>query len=148
MSDQIEYVLKKGFEYAAGGEVETAKFISIKPPTAKNLQELAPLKSEVMKAIQWAQSQPQTEDTEVVEVGEGAEGSSSLSPEMVMTTLEVADNVDVVKVLLCVEVMLTKGLGMIDGEVKFSKPKYDELSIPDVYALTGTFIANFIMPSL
>jgi hypothetical protein len=142
---EFNYKLKEGFEYALNGELETATFICIKSPTAKNLQELAPLKSEVMKAIQWAQSQA-TEETEVIEVGDG-EGSE-ISPEIIMATLEVADNVDILKVLGCVEFMITKGLGQVEGEVKFSKPKYDELSIPDVYGITGAFIANFIMPSL
>lgn len=136
----MQYKLQEGFEYAAGGDMATAQFIEVSPPTAKNIVDIAPVKSEVMKAVAWAQNQNEVEDTE-------GSGGGEITSEAMMQTLDLAPGIEVSKVILHVRSMLMD-LAKVDGEGKFTKPIADSLSIRDVYGLTGFFLVNFILPSL
>jgi len=150
----MEYKLQEGFEYANKdkGGMETAQFISITPPTARNITDIAPVKCEVMKAVNWAQNQDSVKTVETVEtVEDGAEDnedSKQIDPSSMMQTLELAPNIDVAKVILHVRAMLVGGLGKVDGEFRFTQPLAEDLSLKDVYGITGFFLVNFILPSL
>lgn len=141
----MQYKLLEELEYASGkGEMEIAEFIEVSPPSARNITDIAPVKCEVMKAVNWAQNQSDVEQTE------GDEDGGGISSEGMMQTLELAPDIDVAKVILHVTSMLTgkNGLAKVDGEYNFTVPLADQLSLKDVYGLTGFFLVNFILPSL
>jgi len=144
----VQYPLVENFQYAAGGDMTEAQFIELSPPTPRLLSNLAPVKSEVMKAIVWSQNQDDVDDTE----GEDSKGEeASISPKAMMTTLELAPGVDVAKVLLNINAMLVgkDGLAKIEGEHRYTVPiSENDISIVDTYGLAGTFLVNFILPSL
>jgi hypothetical protein len=141
------YILKTTFEYAAEGEQADAQFLELSPPTPKHIADLAPVRAEVMKAIHWATNQSDVESTEADEL---ADDGKTASGAMVMTTLELAPDIDVSRIILHVSNMLVgkKGLATVDAENRFTQHHYDNLSIPDIYGVTGEFIASFIIPSL
>lgn len=145
MSDVI-YTLKDSFEYANKGQVENAQFITLLPPTARYIADIAPVKSYVLKAVEWAQTK---EDNNSVGEGTGSDGDSdSISPQVMLTTLDLTPDVDMAKIMLHINSMLTSGLAKVDGEIKYTKPIADGLSIIDSYGVAGLFLVNFIIPSL
>lgn len=144
----IMYTLNEPFEYAFKGEQEAATFITLLPPTARHIANIAPVKSYIMQAIEWVQNLPDADTAETVE-GDGSGGDvESIDPKVMMNTLDRAPGVEVAKVLLHINEMLTSGLALVEGETRFTKPMLDRLSIPDIYGIAGTFIVNFIVPSL
>lgn len=141
MSD-YRYVLQDTFEYALNGNVENAKFIDLNAPNARFLSNLAPIRCEVMKAIQWSQEQTSVQTS-------SSEETKELKPSVMITTLELANNIDMVKVLLNVkEIITAKNMAKIDGESNFNKSLYDKMSLKDIYGITGQFIVDFTIPSL
>ncbi len=146
--DEVIYTLKDTFEYAhtGSGNLENAQFITLLPPTARYITDIAPLKSSLFKAIQWAQDK---EDNDSVGEGTGSGGDvETISAKAMMTTLDLTPDVDMAKVMLHINSMLTNGLAKVDGEMRFTKPISEKISIIDVYGLAGTFLVNFIIPSL
>ena len=142
-----DYVLSTKMKYGAGGELVEAQFISFKPPTPRHISNLAPLRSEVLRAVQWAQEQ--SSDSSSVEVQDVADSDAEIGHKEMMMTIEMAPSVDAAVAILHVQEMLTTGkLGLIDGETPLTKPLMDEMSIEDLYGVTGQFIVNFIIPSL
>ena len=138
------YKLKDKLSYANEGDMVEAQFIELSAPSPKNIPDIAPVKSELMKAMQWASEQGDSDQVDNIN-----EESNKLTGEAIITTMELADRVDVSRVLLHTENMMIKsGLAKVDGENKLTKPLYDQLSIKDIYGLTGAFLLNFIMPSL
>ena len=147
-----QYILKEKLLFSHKGEMEEAQFIELSAPSSRHIPNLAPVRAEVLKALQWASSQ-NDDEVEVVDSENLPEKEGEIdqqSSDMVMTTLELAPKINVSSVILHVSRMLIGkgGLALVDGESRFTQGLYDDLSIKDVYGLTGFFIANFIIPSL
>jgi len=137
----------KPLEYAGTErKMVDAQFVSFKPPTPKNIQNIAPVRCEVLNALKWVQEQSGAREDEVTK-----EGGNPTSEEMMMT-LELAVGVDVGLVIANVcEILTGPGkMALLDGEedTRLNKPLWEDLSIEDVYGITGQYVANFILPSL
>ena len=144
--EEVIYTLKNSFEYATKGQMEKAQFITLLPPTARYITDIAPVKSYVLKAIEFAQNK---EDNDSVGEGTGSGGESeTISPQVMITTLDLTPGIDMSKIMLHINAMLTNGLAKVDGEAKYTKPVADGLSIADAYGIAGCFLVNFIIPSL
>lgn len=145
--EDVTYQLKNSFEYARGGTMEKAIFITLLTPTGRHITDIAPIKSSILKAISWSQNQESDSNNTGEGTGEGND-AESIGPDVMMTTLDLTPGVDIAKVLLHVNAMLTGGLAKIDGDTRYTKPIADNLSIEDTYGLAGCFLVNFILPSL
>jgi hypothetical protein len=147
MSDH-RYMLVGELDYAFKGNMEKAQFIDLSMPSAKFLTNLAPIRCEVMKAIQWSQEQNSVTQQSSTQDSESEE-DSGLDPVAMITTLELAKGVDIVKVLLNVKaIIISKGMAKIDGEINLNNSVYDKMSLKDIYGITGKFIVDFTIPSL
>lgn len=150
---EYRYILVDDLEYAASGEMQKAQFIDMQAPNAKFLEHLSPIRQEVMKALNWSTQRDEFKKTSNAETDEKVDTNSvdvdEVDAKVMMTTLDLAEGVDVFKVLLGVSTIVTsKKMAKVDGETNFTKPLYDNMSIKDIYGLTGTFLVNFILPSL
>ena len=131
------YTLQSSVEYANGGEMQEGKFINLKAPTSKNLKECAFLRQAFFRALPDGDgSENDTQD----------KGDSQIDGQSIMTMIMMSD-VDISPVLLTARELFTCGLAMIDGEQKLTKPLMDEISMTDLEAMTGEYIANFIIAS-
>lgn len=137
MANDITFTLSQPIEYAKGGELEVGTFVTIMPPTSKNMTECAALKQAFFRAL------PKDGQVEAESDGDDAE----LTGDAIMTLITMSKEVELGSVLLTAKELLTSGVAMVEGEEKLTKPLFDKLSQDDVEALTGEYLVNFILAS-
>jgi len=141
MSDIINYELKKPFNYAYKGDTQEASFISLQPPTMKELTHITPIKQALMAAIS------QVSDTVDSGNAETPVDDSKPTAAMMMAVLYRWDG-DLNKLLLHAKELFKSGAGLIDGETKFTMPLIEKMDVKDFEAIVGEYIASFLAPSL
>jgi hypothetical protein len=138
MSSPIEYTLQQPVQYASKGELVEAMFVTLNPPTSRNMTECAQLKQAFFRAL------PKTGEVEVdAPEGEQAE----LTGEAVMTMITMSPDVELASVLVTGRELLTSGLALIDGEEKLTKPVLDNMSADDLEGMIGEYMVNFTLAS-
>lgn len=135
---EIMYALETPLTYAKAGLQVEGSFIALAAPTSKNMTECAFLKQAFFRSL------PKTKP-------EDREELSSETPEItgegVITLITMSKDVDLSGVLLTAKELFTSGVAMVDGEVKLTKPLLDAMSQDDLEAMTGEYMANFILAS-
>ncbi len=138
MKESMVFELTEPFEYASGGDMVSANFIELTPPTSRNMTECSALKQAFYRAIPEGgrddDDKPEKEDTDDIT------GSEVIS--MILRSKDV----DLITVLLHAK-ELFKSVGLVDGEVKFGKPLIDLMDPDDFENMVGEYLVNFILAS-
>jgi hypothetical protein len=134
---EILYQLETPLTYAKAGVQAEGSFISLAAPTSKNMTECAFLKQAFFRSL------PKTKPEDREQVSETPE----ITGEGVITLITMSKDVDLSGVLLTAKELFTSGIAMVDGEVKLTKPLLDSMSQDDLEAMTGEYMANFILAS-
>lgn len=141
-NEPFNYLLVVPIEYAHKGNKETGTFITCSPPTAKIMTECARLKQAFFRAL------PKDADvTEEIKQQAKEMRDETVSGPEIMAMLSVSNDVDLDKVFVSAKILLTSGVCMVEGQEKLTGPLWDSLSYEDMEALTGDYIANFIVAS-
>jgi hypothetical protein len=138
MGNSVEYALQEPVQYANKGEMVEAMFVTLNPPTSRNMTECAQLKQAFFRAL------PKTGEIEA-EASDG--GQAELTGEAVMTMITMSPDVELASVLVTGRELLTSGLALIDGEEKLTKPVLDNMSADDLEGMIGEYLVNFILAS-
>ena len=137
MKKEIIYQLTQNLPYAQAGEMIEGKSITLTAPTSKNMTECAFLKQAFFRALPkvTAETSPGTADAGEV-TGDGVMALITMSPDVSLSS-----------VLLTARELFASGLALVDGEQRLNKPLLDALSPDDLEAMTGEYMANFILAS-
>jgi hypothetical protein len=137
--DDIIIELKKPVPYAKKGEIENATFVTLQPPTFKQIDKVAPLKQAFMSAIK---------ELEGVEgTAEPGESEQEITGGQVMAIMY-RSQVNMAAVFVHAQELFKNGGALLDGEAKLTVPLLEKMELSDIEKLVGEYIANFIMPSL
>jgi len=124
-----------------GGENDEATFVTLVPPTYKQLEWVTPIKQAVTSAIAQL-TKDQAEDA-AEESGDDGEITST----MMLSLLYQWDG-DMNKVFLYAQELFRKGGALLDGDVKMTEPLLHKLDLGDFEKMVGEYIARFLAPSL
>lgn len=140
MSEYI-YELRTPFGYSHKGEMTDASFISLQPPTFRQLEHLTPIKQAFTSAI--------SEVTKDIDTGQqNDDGESGDIKGADVLQLMYRWSGDMTKVFLHAEQLFKSGAALVDGESKLTTPLMEKMNPSDFEGLVGDYIANFIAPSL
>lgn len=160
------YTLKKPLKYAYEGDLIEAKFIELIEPNSRLINNIAPVKANLVRGISWAYESArkirdeasinslmpaplQEEEPKVKEENKGKGKiveAKSLSAHALMQSLDICTDCDTGLVMANVMMMVSSGCGKVDGETRFTKPMVAELHPIDTIGITGYFLENFILP--
>jgi len=147
---EIEFCLTTPIKYAGdGAQVDGFKLI-LKAPSGKNIAHRAILKQQLMIAFQWMESQKP----------KSAQPDSAAKPDAKLTDDDIKDvgdalalaiyaapGVDINRVLGEFAQLLIEGACSVEGEKDLTRSLFEKISLDDVDAMLGQYLANFIMPS-
>lgn len=137
----MNYELKSStVKYTHQGELQEAEFIQLQAPSFNQLNLHMPIKQAFVKAITEIDSGEANESEE-------AQSDEGIKPEGAMQLLYTWSG-DLAKLLDDAAKLFCTKVAMIDGETKMTKPLLEQLSGEDFEGLMGTYVANFIIPSL
>jgi len=141
MQEEITFELTEPFKYAEKGDQVEAKFITLKAPTSRNMSHIAFLKQAFYRALPKDQKK---------EVGDDApKKDDDITGEDIMSILMASMDVELSAVLATAkELFASKDIALVDGETKVTKPILDDMSPDDFFAMTGEYLANFILHSV
>lgn len=145
--ETIVHELESPFKYAHKGEELTASFIELRPPTTKNLNECSILKQAVFQSLRSAGKGEEVR--ELSEEDKKAAAEESFGSDEIMMILNSSSEVELSVVLATARELFTgkHGVALVDGEERFTKPLFDEMSFEDLENMTGAYLANFILAS-
>lgn len=126
--------------YAVSGNMEEAQSITLVAPTSKHMVECAQLKQAFFRAL--PKQSPTSDSAETKN-----DADTKLTGEAIMGLIAMSPDVELSVVLLTAKELFSKNIGLIDGEVKLTKPLIDEMSLDDLESMTGEYLANFILAS-
>jgi len=141
----ITHNLRDPFDYAApkGGEMVTAQFVTLFPPTYRHLQHVAPIKQAFMAAL--TSIQVTDEQREAAKKEERPD--EDISPDAAIQLLYSGPG-DMSKVMVHAAELFKAGAILIDGEIRATQPMIDKMSGHDFEQVLGAYMANFIVTSL
>ena len=134
-----QFDLTKPFEYAFDGDVRSAAFITLLPPTMKQHSQAAALKQSIIRIVTDAVRNADDEDPE------DSKKDEAITAKMVVTTIYGSGCVEVNVVWEQVRALLKSGVALIDGEQKLTVPLMDKMSPDDFENMAGEYIANFTL---
>jgi len=134
-TEDVYYTLIEPLPYAHKGDEVEGSFITLLPPTSRNMKECAFLKQAFFRAI--------PRDVEPDE----AETDDPVTGEQIMMLILMSQEVDLAPVLAHGRELLTSGRALVDGEAKLTKPLMDKISQADLEGMVGDYMANFILAS-
>lgn len=140
---EVQYELKKSFDYAYKGENQTASFITLFAPNYKQMGNFTPIKQAFTAAITevTADLDPEAAKDEAAKDDTGVTAAAAMQLMYRWTG-------DLTKIFLYAEQLFKSGAAMIDGEIKLTTPLLEKMDMVDVEGLLGEYIANFIAASL
>lgn len=136
--EDIVYELQTPFDYAHKGEMTTAMFITLRPPTSRHIVECAQLKQFFYRAL------PKNGEVEV----EGEEGKTDLEPEDIISLLAMSQGVELSAVYLTARELFAKDIALVDGQERLTKPLLEKVDMDDLEQMIGAYMANFILHSV
>jgi len=143
--ETVEYHLKGNLEYANKGETVAARFISINEFTAKHLNYTAPIKQMCLRAFN--DISEGYSDEEIKEAQESKSETETTGSDLMQALY--MSNEDVSKFFVYMRELLTSpNIAYVDGEVKLTKPIFEELSQEDVEGVCGEYAMTFILASV
>ena len=137
---EVTYELTKPFEYAYKGDTPEAGFITLAAPTFKQMKHLTPIKQAFMSAIN------EISKSDVSEAGKADDADDEITASGAMQVLYMWSG-NLVGIQTEAQEMF-KHIALIDGETKLTTPLMEKMAPEDFDGLLGTYIANFIAPSL
>lgn len=143
VESEFTYELETHFDYGKVGELVTAKFITLKVPSTKDIVFCSQLKQAFMRSV------PKDTGEITDEQREAAKKEGDLNGTAIMFMIAASPDVKLENVLLSAKELFTSnsGLALIDGETKLTKPLAELMSIDDLETMTGEYLANFILAS-
>jgi len=146
MSEAI-YQLRDPFKYArADGDIAEATFVSLTAPNYRQLPKSTPLKQAFAAAVNEMTTANGAKASDAAQAAPSDE-SADIEPAQAMQVLY-AWSGDATKALLHAADLFKSGAAMVEGEVKVTEAILDKLSDRDIEGLVGTYLVNFIVPSL
>ena len=142
MSEVITELIQP-FSYAHKGDTQDATFITLLPPTFKQIDKIAPLKQAFVTAISDVSA---GEQVAAVDTDDAASEDDITGPQIM--ALMYRSTCDMTKVFLHAQELFKSGAALVDGEVKLTTPLMEKMAVNDFERLVGDYIANFIAPSL
>lgn len=142
---EATYDLKTPFDYAYKGEIQPAKFITFSAPTYRQVDKVTPIKQALMAAIKQATEGVTQEEAKSVQAE--SDDSDEISARDIMQTLFQWTG-DLTSVMNKSAALFKSGAALIEGETKFNNELLDKVSMSDFEGMVGTYLANFIVPSL
>lgn len=134
-----QFDLTAPFEYAFDGDVRSAAFITLLPPTMKQHSQAAALKQSIIRIVTDAVRNADDEDPE------DSKADEAITAKMVVATIYGSGCVEVNVVWEQVRALLKSGVALIDGEQKLTVPLMDKMSPDDFENMAGEYIANFTL---
>lgn len=153
---EARYGLKTSFKYAgADGQIEDASFITMTAPNFKQMSKLTPIKQAFSSAIKESLSSFDSEALEVAQeattetsgTDKGADSDDGMDASSILMIMHQWTG-DLSKVFGKAADLFKSGAAMVDGETKLSGALLEKMSMDDFEGLFGTYLANFIVPSL
>lgn len=138
MKKEVLYKLETKLPYAKAGQMVEGEFIALTAPTSKNMVECAALKQAFFRALPKVTPDAAAKSDDI---------SAEIDGASVMALITMSKDVDLSSVLITAKELFASGLALIDGEVKLTKPLIDTMAQDDLEAMTGEFMANFILAS-
>lgn len=138
MKSEVTYELDQPFDYASKGEQCTASFITLQAPTSRNMKECAELKQAFFRALPKTQTQGSQEETA---------GDDDIDADGIMLLIAMSQDVELAVVLMVARDLFSSGVALVEGEEKLTKPLLDKMGQDDLEAMTGRYLANFILAS-
>lgn len=141
---KYDYELQVPFEYHYKGDLQEAQFITLLPPTSKNIADCADLKQAFMRAMHGYQDSgaAQAAKDSAVDVE-----SDDFGGEGIMMLISMSKDVELKQVLLHGRELFSSGVALVDGETKVTKPILDNIDQDDLEAMIGEYYINFILAS-
>ena len=127
-----------------GGDVEFATEIEFTGPTSKNLVECSQLKQAITRAMVEVQKQA---DPDAVQSAKENKGSDSITGEDLMQAISLS-TIPLEDVLSTGQKLLTSGVGMVLGDIKFSITMAQTLPLGELERMVGEYAINFPLRSL
>lgn len=143
---EVIYELKVPFSYSETrdgkltGEQVEARHLTLFAPTYRQIDKVTPLKQAFAAAITEVTANVDSSGTE-------ADPDSEIEPAQAMQLLYTWSG-DATKALLHAAELFKSGAALVDGEAKVTGPILDKMSDRDFEGLVGTYLVNFIVPSL
>lgn len=144
---EATYELKDSFSYAPmkdgkpTGDAAEAMFVSFTAPNYRQIDKVTPLKQAFAAAVKEIQS------AEAVAEAAPAGDSNEIAPETALQLLYSWSG-DATKALLHAAALFKSGAALVDGETPITEALLDKLSSRDFEGMVGTYLVNFIIPSL
>jgi len=138
MKGEVTYELNEPFEYASKGEQCAASFITLTAPTSRNMKECAELKQAFFRSLPKEQVGGAEED---------AGNDDEIDGDGIMLLIAMSQEVELASVLGIARELFSSGIAQVDGEEKLTKPLVDKMDQDDLEAMTGRYLANFILAS-
>lgn len=141
---EINYELKKPFDYAYKGENQSASFITLFEPTFKQLTHITPIKQAFSAAMAQlsARDVEKTAD-ETVDDDDNGEPTAA----MMLAVLYQWDG-NLSGVFIHAQELFKTGAALVEGETKLTIPLMEKMSTTDFEQMVGEYIAAFLAPSL
>ncbi len=140
--EEVDFPLTVAFDYGHKGKTESATFIRLVPPSAKQLKHCTELKQAFYRAM--AEIQEDNKDREKQDVPD----DSKLEAGDIIKMIYVSKSVEMTSVLVTAIELLSSGVATVDGETKLTKPLISAMSMDDLENMVGAYLANFILRSL
>lgn len=144
MSDNIksiDYQLETPVPYAFEGNMIEGTFVTLYPPTSKNIVECAQLKQAFFRSL------PKDQNTEDVTEDDKSKAEDALTGDAIIALLSMSTEVDLGKIMLTARELFSSGVGKMEGETKLTKPILDKVSFDDLEGMLGAYLVNFILAS-
>ncbi len=138
--DELNIELKKPFDYALKGDTHQASFITLRAPTFKQIQHVAPMKQVVMSAVLHMEERD-------LKAEENPNDDKGISSDAIMQLLYASDQ-NVAGVFVHAQELFRSGAALVDGEASLTVPLMEKMDPNDFERLTGEYIARFLAPSL
>lgn len=149
MAKEVIYTLAEGsqFEYGKAGDLTTAAFIALQPPTSRNMEECAFLKQAFFQAVRDQQDRTSGEARKDDDEDEKEDDDdSTLDGDTIMGILLVS-KVNFNTILIAAKTLFTSGIGRVDNETKLTDPLINKLSMDQLEEMTGLYLSTFILAS-
>ena len=141
--EKKEFIFKlpegEPLKYAHDGSELDATFITLLAPSYKDIEKTSFLKQCFFRAMN---------ELEGSSEGDQPSGADEMPDgEQIMSMLLIS-SVEVIKVIVAGEGLLTSGLAMVEGEEKLTVPLFRALNEYVSEAMIGEYLANFILVSV
>ena len=143
--DEIRHTLEVPFQFACKGQMETAEFITLRPPTTRNRRECGALEQAFMRAL--PTSDGLTEDQKDQAKSTSAEESTEPTGIETVAMIAMSKNSDLAETMEIARKLFLSDVAYINGDTKVVGNSMDNVSLDDFKELVGKYLVGFILRS-